>query len=365
MSRGPLDDVVTCLRETATRPDLWPTALPLITTALGGVGAACFASNDRTSGLEWAYFFGPTSVRKTDYVEYYASLDPYMPLLAAPEQAGWAILSDCLPENLLRHSEWYQDFVRPSGISDVAGVQLCRTQSYRVFFGVHYPAAHSAPATRTDLLRDLLGPLQETARLECLQRTFNRKALFGDWALEHLDDAVFLTHDGGRVVGMNAAAERLLAASDALTIRRGRLVATEAVEAKQLAALIIKVSREKASQHSAERMLVGGNNARRRQIIAVFALAGRLSVDETPLAIIRVSALLDQSSPGPDLSGLFGFSVAERRLTRGLMQGKTLQELTVEFGVQMPTLRTQLRSVLRKCGVSRQVDLIQVLLRAL
>jgi len=42
-------------------------------------------------------------------------------------------------------------------------------------------------------------------------------------------------------------------------------------------------------------------------------------------------------------------------------RGKRLTSLVVEFGVQVTTLRTQLSSILKKCEVERQSDLVRVI----
>src|SRR3978361_1122745 len=133
-----LEPVVECLRDAAADPDLWPKALPLITSALGGLGAACFVGNDQTGGVEWACIFGPVGKHKIEYLEHYAALDLYTPMLPAAGESGWINLSECLPQNVLRHSEWYQDFVQPCGISDVIGVQLCHAGPRHLFMGVQF-----------------------------------------------------------------------------------------------------------------------------------------------------------------------------------------------------------------------------------
>jgi DNA-binding CsgD family transcriptional regulator len=51
----------------------------------------------------------------------------------------------------------------------------------------------------------------------------------------------------------------------------------------------------------------------------------------------------------------------ESRLTAALLAGKTMREAATDFEVQITPLRTQLSSVLRKVGVSRQAELIRVL----
>jgi len=59
---------------------------------------------------------------------------------------------------------------------------------------------------------------------------------------------------------------------------------------------------------------------------------------------------------------LFGLSPAEARVAAALMTGKSLANIAAAYGVQITTVRTQLRSVLRKVGVKRQFDLVRMLL---
>jgi DNA-binding CsgD family transcriptional regulator len=70
----------------------------------------------------------------------------------------------------------------------------------------------------------------------------------------------------------------------------------------------------------------------------------------------------DARSPSErDLAEFFGLSRAESWLTAALLAGKTTREAATDLEVQITTLRTQLSSVLRKVGVSRQAELIRVL----
>jgi DNA-binding CsgD family transcriptional regulator len=70
----------------------------------------------------------------------------------------------------------------------------------------------------------------------------------------------------------------------------------------------------------------------------------------------------DARSPSErDLAEFFGLTRAESRLTIALLAGKTMRELAADSGVQITTARTQLSSVLRKVGVTRQAELIRLL----
>jgi len=61
------------------------------------------------------------------------------------------------------------------------------------------------------------------------------------------------------------------------------------------------------------------------------------------------------------LQGLFDLTAAEARLARALASGQTLAEAAADFGVQTGSLRTQLKGVFAKTGLSRQSDLVGLL----
>ncbi|MBS0644404.1 MAG: helix-turn-helix transcriptional regulator [Proteobacteria bacterium] len=370
MSFSSFQSALDALQTAATNLDVWSDALPLLAEALGGIGGCCFACNDLTGGVEWITVQGPAATAKAEWVEHYASSDPFLPVLMASAPATCLTLSERLSTRVLQQNEWYQDYLRPSGIGDVIGIQLHHTGPVRVMFGLHYAQAGTAPSPRETLLRRILPDLQNAARLGTLLRRSNLAASVGNWMLDHLQDAFFVTYDRGRVVAMNAAAEAMLERSNTVALRDGRLVATDPFEYRRLSTLLAEASAPTSSPGRVGRMLIGAADPQTRQVVTIIPLGGRLAADESELVGIRIvspaaTARVDNPGAGSDLARLFGLSPAEQRLAHGLMRGRTLRQLTVEFGLQMPTLRAQLRSVLAKCGVQRQVDLVQLLLRTL
>jgi len=108
-------------REGASR-EAWPDALKTLTEAAGVAGAALIISNKSTGNVEEACFSGLSAEFKSDYVEHYAALDPYSPLL----DGSWKKLSECIPDPILRSSERYNDFVLTCGVRDILGGTACR-----------------------------------------------------------------------------------------------------------------------------------------------------------------------------------------------------------------------------------------------
>ena len=344
MSLTSLQSGIACLLEEATEPTVWSKALPLIADGLGGIGAACFAYNDDTGGVEWATIVGPASERKNDYIERYAALDLSLPALTSLYPKGWLALAQCLPASVLRHNEWYQDFIRPSRIADALGVQVYQTGPRRIFVGVHYDTTQPPTAARDPRMHLLSQHLAEAARLALEHRAGDLKALLGAWSLDHLDQALFVVLDTGRVIDMDMV-DAVLARDYGLAIRQGKLVASNPVEAQRLAALITSAGQPTALPGLSRRMLVGRAEHRPPQLVTVFPLKRRLAPDEQALVLIQVADLAAGPAPGTDFADLFGLSPAEDRFARALMEGKTFQDLTLEFRVRMPTLRA-------KCALS-------------
>jgi DNA-binding CsgD family transcriptional regulator/PAS domain-containing protein len=366
MPLASLKKAIACLRDSAAESQVWTEALPLICDSLGAIGAACFARNDETDGIEWVSICGPLSHRTADYIEYYASIDIYRPVVSAGARAGWLTLVSSMSQGILGQSEWYQDFILPAGLVDVVSTQIHQAGRRQIIFGIHHDRQQSIPPAQNARLHSLLPHLQEAARLEQERRSLDLRASLGTWTLDRLGDAMFVAYSDGRIIEMNGEAERIYTRHRALTIRRGKLVATDAAEAQEFAALVAEVGNADLGDPSARRMLIGRADSQNCQLVTVLPFKGSRTPYEPPIVVIRVAHLLNQeTSRDADFGALFGLSPAEERLARGLVQGRTLQQLTADFGVQMPTLRAQLRSVLRKCGVQRQVDLMRVLLRTL
>jgi DNA-binding CsgD family transcriptional regulator len=63
------------------------------------------------------------------------------------------------------------------------------------------------------------------------------------------------------------------------------------------------------------------------------------------------------------LRSLFGLTSAEADLARKLMTGMRIEEIAAERGVQLTTVRTQLRALFSKTDTNRQAELVRLLTR--
>src|SRR3954453_2935695 len=362
MSRDLLAVVLSGICEAALNPEAWSGILQDIAGYLEADGAAYILKNKRTARVEWINLWGASSGRQDDYVNHFAALDPYWPLLEAEPGRGWLRLLTCLPEPRLRHDAWYNEFVMKSGIGDILGAQLGSTPTHSVVFGLHYGLHRALPGSRQAArLRLLNEPLRQSASLHLRLNNHGWRSSVAGLALEQLGAAVIVTDSEGRIVELNRAGERMLSAGDRLTVRHGKLGALRNFETARLMALVAAATTLGASGPTIGCMLIGSRQGGMPYTVSVTPLGTEQALSPSPLAMVLVAGPEQRQPSATDLAHLFGFSPAESRVAATLLRGRKLSEIAVETGVRMPTLRTQLSSVLKKVGVSRQADLIRIL----
>jgi len=96
-------------------------------------------------------------------------LDPFTPLLSV--DLGWTKLSECLPDAVLRKSEWYNDFVLRCGVSDILGARLVETPSHFATFGFHQQIGRRFGDKTAAILKNMAEPLG-SATMRHIDRLF-------------------------------------------------------------------------------------------------------------------------------------------------------------------------------------------------
>jgi DNA-binding CsgD family transcriptional regulator len=179
-------------------------------------------------------------------------------------------------------------------------------------------------------------------------------------ALDQLYAGVIVTDNTGLIIETNRAANAIAQFGDGLLIREGRLCARRVFETTTVAKLIAGATEDK-DPGAGGRMLIGRGDSLPPYVLAVMPLHAE-PVDDRRFALIIVVDPARYIPSESDLADLFGLSPAEARVAAALMTGKSLANIAAAYGVQITTVRTQLRSVLRKVGVKRQFDLVRMLL---
>jgi DNA-binding CsgD family transcriptional regulator len=361
MRSDALRRIEAAISDAALDPDQWSVALQLVTRATDTVGAAVIVRDNRTNSAQWVNFVGESAELAAPYIDYYSKLDRYSIFLEQSPSNRLIRLSEAIPQSDLRTDEWYNDFVLKCGVGDLVGSRIHGSDSHTVLLGIHEGIGR-APLTPESVagLNQLLKPIGRAAQLQLRMHEFGWRSLIALRSLDHLSAGVIVSDGTGRVIEMNVIAEQIIREGDGLRLRQGKLFAHRAFETGKLAALLSAATATN-DMCAIGHMAIGRPNNKAPYLLSVAPLETNLTNYGRPVALTLVIDP-DARLPTHDhLAGLFGLSPAESRVAIAIMSGKLIRDIATELGVEIATLRTQLRSIFHKVGVKRQADLVRVL----
>jgi len=184
-----------------------------------------------------------------------------------------------------------------------------------------------------------------------------------------------LLDERGHISFANRTARQVLQEADGLRLRAlrpndplGRLMADDAREQAAIEAVIAECLRPASLQaaHFSRALSVSRPSGRRGYVLQVAPLPSRneFLLGSKPA---RAIAFLTDPDAAPRfdeglLRRTYRLSPAEIRLAELLCGGESLAVAAEHSGIALGTARTQLKSIFKKTGVSRQAQLLKLLL---
>lgn len=352
------DALIERVYEAAILPELWPALLDDVARRTGSLGINLFVTNTRQVS-RWTASPGVVDVLGAWVKEGWQSRSERPQRMFAKRSPGWVTEDEVFtPEELERQPD-YVGFFKPRGLKHAAGM------------GVVLPSGDLGIFDLSRLER--AGPLDEQGRafLDMLRPHFGRAALMAArLELERVRAAVGILNDiglpgavlaaDGRALAANAMLEGLsgqveMRARDRVGFRHGP---AEALLAGALARLVAGLGVATGSSIA----LPASDEAPAAVAHLIPISRGARDIFASAAAFLIVTPLGRAPAPGADvLSGLFDLTVAESRVARGLLDGKTIETVAAENALSLSTVRNQLGSVMRKTGVNRQAELMLLL----
>jgi DNA-binding CsgD family transcriptional regulator len=299
------------------------------------------------------------------YREQFFALDPFVNL----EPFTVHSLHELMPAAELRESEYYRQFLEPAGVLHILGVDAREPAGMEARLRVSrgHDDAPFTPADKRLLTR--LSPhlgraLEISARLA---RSESERELYAG-AVGQLAVGSIILDGRGRVLSTNQVAADLLARGDGIRLAGYELRFDDAQTGRQLQQVVAKV----LDAHL------------RRAPAVVEALRVRRASGKPDLGLVvrpvpRSAWSEDQSSPtvavfvsAPEVETptsellvrqLFEFTPAETRLALRLAGGLSLGEACEDLGISPHTGRAHLKTIFAKSGVTRQAELVRLILR--
>ncbi|MCY3814635.1 MAG: hypothetical protein OXH15_22885 [Gammaproteobacteria bacterium] len=362
--RDRVDRIIELLREAQLDDARWPAASALIDDLCGLEG------NDLLLGrltpqrgidieLRWLFLRGdPRPELQREYVEHYAAIDE-RPVAGIREPFGKLVHTNALmTDRVRRTSTTYNDYLVPNAGENCLNVRLPVDGDLQMAWSLVGPGGGTPgdwTGGQVDAIRQVLPHVRQFVRVRHALAEARAEGMATAALLDTRRIGMLLLDRAGRVVEANDRARAMLARGEGLAVRDGRLVGVTPADPVQVARLlaaacqgrdgslpIARPARDPLVLHATPRTPVGTS----RGVVRVL-LAEPFST--SPINAAHVAAAL-------------GLTPGQGVVAAALAGGATVASIAAASHRSEAAVRWHIRQALQRLGLSRQADLVRVVL---
>ncbi|MCY3810220.1 MAG: helix-turn-helix transcriptional regulator [Gammaproteobacteria bacterium] len=362
--------VLASLHEAALDPVRWPGFSAEVDEALGVHGGSLLfgdgeSDDDARIGFQWTCTRGQRrqDLERLYYGTYYP-LDERVPRLRHAPDGRLYHNAEVFTERERKTSPVHDFFSRSNG-ADALNVRLDGPRGSRILWFVHDPVDSDGwSSARLDSIRRLLPHIRQTVRV---QVALGRAGTLG-MTLENLLEVttglgVIQLDRRARIVAANGRARRLLRAGDVLFDTGGCLFAHTATANAELQGLLGRALPPFGTLGAGGTMIARRPSGPPPLVLHVIPVGG----GETEPGAWPVAALVlvPDAGEGTDVdvgvvAAALPFTRAESQVAVLLARGMTVREVAAATGRKVSTVRSHVKHMFTKQGVSRQADLVRL-----
>ena len=367
-----LQRIVGLLNEAALEDARWREASNLIDRTCGAKGSMLTFGDEPTKG-NIHIFFAKCFYRGVDrsaltkeYFTNYHQTDEHLPRLRLLPDAKIVPITDLLSEREVKKSRTFNEFYARNAAQNGLRVRLDGPGGSRIVWGIADSiSGHGWSSSQVDMVRRVLPHLRQYVRV----RTVLADAgALGSSVIELLENArvcVIQLDRDGRIVEANNRAAELLRRNDGLFDRGGVLHAARAEDNSRLQALLARALPRLVGYGASGSMMV----RRPSQLPGLAIHVKPVATREVDYRARRVAALvlvvdpMNRRTVDPNLvQAMLGLTPTESQIASMLAAGRTPRQIAQITHREYGTVRTHLKSIFLKLGVSRQLEVAQLVL---
>ena len=367
-----VSDLIQLLYAAVEDPEVWPRFLDVAAEAVGAGMTVLLSAPRDGHGVTVASSVRAEPGALETYAQDWAAQDIYVHSghPSVTQQGALVHSEQMVPKRELLATPYYNDFMRPFDLFHSVVATLLADERTSAGLAFHYSRRAPVPdGDRMELISLLIPHLTQALRIHRRWAELQQSEHAATSAIEHSATGYVFLDGRGRILRANGRAEQVLRAADGLVSRGGRLAALGPDDDRAL---------RKAIGSAAQTALGGGT-------IPGSTVAIRRGIGKPPyvVALMPVSAagsifnrhgaavlaLVSDPAWAPELPSrrlqrTFGWTEAEAEVAREVASGARLRDVAEHRGVGIETVRTQLKRVFRKSGVSTQSELVRLLANA-
>ena len=360
-----LQDLIDLTYQAALEPELWARVFDGVAAALGADRAVLLSRPGGRSVTIASLKLDPMAVDA--YIDTYEAINPIQRQLDQRRREAPTVFTDqeFLPKRDLMHSEFFSDFMRPTGMNAFLLMQMNAPHTAALNV-IRDPRAGDFDRQEIHLGGVLQRPLARAynmgLRLGAERRVNDGLAGF----VERQQGALLLVGADGAIAYASASAQALLAAGDGLSAAGRGLRASTADAQRRLARLIGQAVSPDAGTRQGGTTTLPRPSGKRPLAVMVTPARGEDALTAGAFALVSVvDPEAAQTTPAERLRDLFGFTAAEAKVAAEVIAGREPAAIAERLGISVNTVRVQIIRIRAKTDTSRQGEFIALMNRSL
>ena len=364
--------IVASLNEAMLDDACWPHASALIDEACGARGnLLTFEDGFRADNVR--FFFAKTYYRGEDraawlreYFRTYHPADESLPRWRLLPDSKIGRTADLFSEEERRTSIAYNEAAPRFEYDNGLSVRLDGPGGSRILWGIANPIDSSGwTASRLDMVARVLPHLRQYVRVRSVLVDAGGLGASAFDLLSNAHMSVIQLDRRGRIVETNDSARELLRRNDGLSDVSKELRATRTEDNDRLQELLGGALPHLIEQGVSGSMLVRRESTLPRLVLHVMPVSS-LDAGHRSRRVAALALIVDPVSRAriePDLvKAMLGLTPTETEIAVMLAQGRTSRQIATATDRGYSTVRTHLKHIFAKLGVSRQFEVAQAVL---
>ena len=267
-------------------------------------------------------------------------------------------------------SALYVDWMKPNGIYHVGGAQFVDTESHKA--GIAILRDQKAGIWEEGELRVINEILPHLRRALNIHSEFTHLRLKQDALLKGLDRLVIgliLYDNNAQPVYINPTAQAIIDNHPAMQLQDGNLILTNPEDEKNLRKTIIDTAAIDPDDSWKQSVAIGITHPDVEAPLPILVtpmhahlITTDLDYDGAKVAVFLSDPNMQQPISIDNLVSVYSLTPSEAQVAISLANGHSIDDIAESSHHSSHTIRSQLKSVFRKTGVSRQSELIKLLL---
>jgi DNA-binding CsgD family transcriptional regulator len=372
MDRRRSSHIVPEIYEATIDPVHWDYVVTMIAKLTQSKSACLYYKNKEMDVASTIAQFGLPEGERMSFIDQCDTLDD----MFCRKQTGTADNPSCTqfyPGSngvMQNDSQLYVDWMRPHGIYHVGGAQFVDTTSHKA--GIAILRDEAAGVWSDGELRVINEILPHLRRALNIHSEFTFLRLKQDALLKGLDRLVIgliLYDSNAQPVYINPTARAIIDNHPGMQLQDGNLTLTNAEDEKSLRKAILNTAGIDPDDSWKQSVAIGITHPDVEAPLPLLItpmhanlITSDLDYDGATVAVFLSDPNMQQPISIENLVSVYSLTPSESQVAISLANGHSIDEIAASWHHSAHTIRSQLKSVFRKTGVSRQSELIKLLL---